>query len=134
MIYPAKQISVSIQRSVTDVYEFASDPENLPKWAAGLSRSTITRSGDEWIADSPMGQVRVKFAPSNPFGVMDHDVTLPSGDVNHNPFRVVKNGEGSEVIFTLYRLPSMSDSSFDQDAKLIETDLLKLQSILQKGD
>jgi len=39
MTFKAKHISVSINRSADHVYEFASNPENLPKWAAGLSGS-----------------------------------------------------------------------------------------------
>ena len=39
MTFMAKHISVSINRSAAQVYEFASNPENLPKWAAGLSGS-----------------------------------------------------------------------------------------------
>jgi hypothetical protein len=30
MTFIAKHLSVSIERSAADVYEFASDPENLP--------------------------------------------------------------------------------------------------------
>jgi uncharacterized membrane protein len=37
MTFMAKHISVSINRPAGQVYEFASNPENLPKWAAGLS-------------------------------------------------------------------------------------------------
>jgi len=35
MTFTAKHISVSINRSSTHVYEFASNPENLPKWGRG---------------------------------------------------------------------------------------------------
>ena len=131
MTFPAKQISVSINRPVSDVYQFAANPENLPKWAEGLSRSTITKVGDEWGADSPMGKVKVRFVKENHIGVLDHDVTLPSGEVNHNPLRVVKNDKGSEVIFTLFHLPRMSATEFDRDAKLVEKDLRRLKSILE---
>ena len=78
MTFTAKHISVSINRSAAQVYEFASNPENLPKWAAGLSGS-IKKVNEDWIAESPMGRVKVKFAEKNKFGVLDHDVTLPSG-------------------------------------------------------
>lgn len=130
--YPTKHISVTINRSVHDVYQFASDPQNLPKWAEGLSRSTLTKLGDEWVADSPMGKVKVKFAAPNNFGVLDHDVTLPSGDVNYNPLRVVRNGRGSEVTFTLFRRPKVTDAEFEKDASAIQKDLTKLKAILEK--
>lgn len=132
MTFPAKQISVSINRPVSDVYQFAANPENLPKWAAGLAQSSLRRFGDSWIAESPMGQVTIKFAPENQLGVMDHEVMLPSGEVNHNPFRVVRNGNGSEVIFTLYHLPRLSEANFKKDAEMVEKDLRKLKLLLEQ--
>ena len=131
MIFPAKHISVSINRSPKDVYDFAANPENLTKWAAGLANAALSRSGDWWVTMSSMGEVKVKFVHGNVYGVMDHDVVLPSGDINHNPFRVVKNGDGSEVIFTLYRTPQMTDAEFDRDAEMVGKDLLKLKTILE---
>jgi uncharacterized membrane protein len=60
MTFMAKHISVSIERRAAEVYEFASNPENLPQWAEGLSGS-IKKVDDEWIAAAPMGTVKVNF-------------------------------------------------------------------------
>jgi hypothetical protein len=130
MTFTAKHISVSINRSAALVYEFVSNPENLPKWAVGLSGS-ITRVNEEWIAESPMGTVKVKFAENNKFGVLDHDVTLPSGVKVYNPMRVLPNKDGSELVFTLYRRPDISDQEFAADAKAVQNDLAKL-TLLEK--
>jgi len=131
MTYVAKHISVSINRSARQVYEFASNPENLPKWAAGLSGS-IKKFNDDWIAESPMGRVKVKFAEENPFGVLDHEVTLPSGVKVYNPMRVFPNNDGSELVFSLYRRPDVSDQEFADDAESVEKDLAKLKTLLEK--
>jgi len=87
MTFKSKHISVSINRSSHQVYEFASNPGNLPKWAAGLGGSIKNVNG-EWIAETPMRRVKVKFADKNKFGVLDQDVTLPSGAKVYNPMRV----------------------------------------------
>jgi hypothetical protein len=84
MTFMAKHISVSINRPAAQVYEFASNPENLPKWAAGLSGS-IKKVNEDWVAEAPMGTVKVKFAEKNKFGVLDHDVTLSSGAKSITP-------------------------------------------------
>jgi hypothetical protein len=131
MTFMAKHISVSINRSAAQVYEFASNPENLPKWAAGLSGS-IKKVNEDWIAESPMGTVKVKFAEKNKFGVLDHEVTLPSGVKVYNPMRVFPNNDGSELVFTLYRRPEMSDQEFAEDAKAVERDLAKLKALLEE--
>lgn len=46
--------------------------------------------------------------------------------------RVIANGEGSEVFFTLIRQPEMSDEKFAQDAKWVEKDLGILKGLLEK--
>ena len=66
MTMPARYISTSIARSSSAVYDFASDPENLPLWAAGLSGS-ISNIDGAWIAESGMGRVRVEFAEPERF-------------------------------------------------------------------
>lgn len=123
-------INVSILRSPEDVYAFASRPANMPRWASGLGHSI--RSVDrEWIADGPLGQVRLRFAPANDLGVLDHDVFLPSGAMVHNPMRVVPNGSGSTVIFTLLRRDGVSQATFDRDASWVENDLTTLKGLLE---
>ena len=131
-MHDVQHISVSIARPPAEVYEFASEPRNLPRWAAGLARSDVRRVGDEWIADAPFGTVRVRFVQRNAFGVMDHDVTLESGIVIHNPMRVVPNGEGSELVFTLFRQPGMSESQFAQDKAAVQNDLRSLKDLLER--
>ena len=128
---PLKHISVSIHCSPRKVYEFASNPENLPQWAAGVANATLKKSGNEWTTNSPMGEIKIKFVEPNSFGVIDHNVTLPSGEVMHNPLRVMKNASGSEVLFTLFRRPEMTDEEFNKDAEMVNKDLLKLKSILE---
>ena len=127
-----QHISLYIACRPAEVYDFASDPRNLPRWAAGLARSEVRKEGDEWVADSPLGKVRVKFAPKNPYGVLDHDVRLESGVTVHNPMRVVPNGEGSEFIFTLMRQPGMSDEKFAEDKAAVEKDLKTLKEFLER--
>ncbi|MEY9163242.1 hypothetical protein ABIE78_001361 [Sinorhizobium fredii] len=61
----------------------------MPLWASGLS-SGLTRDGDEWIAPGPLGNARVRFAPDNQLGAVDHLVTLENGAKVHNALRVVR--------------------------------------------
>lgn len=124
-----RHVSMAIDRSPDEVYTFAANPANLPRWAKGLSGS-IREVGDAWIAESPMGEVRVRFIERNDLGVLDHDVTLPSGETVRNPMRVVANGSGSEVVFTLFRRRGMSRGEFAVDAAAVERDLRALRRIL----
>ncbi|MBO0917808.1 SRPBCC family protein [Streptomyces laculatispora] len=126
-------VSIHIASSVEDVYAYASNPANLPAWAQGLGGS-IEEIDGQWIAESsPMGRVVVEFAPDNELSVLDHDVTLHSGETVYNPVRVIADGAGSEVVFTLRRRPEMSESDFRRDAEMVAADLARLKVLTESG-
>ena len=131
MILASRTLSISIGRQANEVYEFVSNPENMPKWSKGLGK-TIRRQGVDWIVDTPQGPMRIRFAEKNKFGVLDHFVTTASGVEVYVPMRVLSNGTGSEVVFTLFRLPEMSDEKYAEDMKLVEQDLRSLKSLLEQ--
>jgi hypothetical protein len=130
-LFEVRNVTVSIRRSPSDVYAFITNGENLPRWASGLGK-TIRRADGEWIADGAIGEVRVRFAAANELGVADHDVVLETGAIVHNPLRVIPNGTGSTVIFTLLRLPAVSEQQFDADARTVASDLARLKAILEE--
>ncbi|GAB2894389.1 SRPBCC family protein [Neomicrococcus lactis] len=130
MQYPALHLSISIDAAPSDVAAFTGNPANLPQWAAGLSAG-IRQEAGKWITDSPIGVVEVRFTGSVELGILDHDVTLPDGTTVQNPLRVLANGTGSEVVFTLYRLPDTSDADYEQDAAMIRDDLVRLKALLE---
>ncbi|MCK5769320.1 SRPBCC family protein [Algiphilus sp.] len=130
-MHETRHISVFIARPPEAVYAFAADPRNLPRWAAGLARSEVVRDGDDWIVTAPFGTARIRFAPRNDLGVMDHDVTLASGITVHNPMRVMPHGDGAEMLFTLFRQPGMSDEQFAADQAAVEADLQALKTLLE---
>jgi hypothetical protein len=131
---PARIIHRTIQRDWRAVYAFAAKPENMPLWASGLA-SGLTRDGDDWIADGgPIGVVRVRFTPQNDFGVIDHTVTLPSGIKVENALRIVPNGDGAEVMFTLLRQAYMDDMAFEQDAAHVARDIEALARLMEEEE
>jgi hypothetical protein len=125
-----REISVGIARPAAEVSAFARDPANLPAWAAGLAAGIEQRDG-RWVADSPMGEVEVRFVSGEP-GVLDHDVVLPGGDVVRNPLRVEPDGDGCRVVFTLERRPGMTDAEFEADAAAVDADLRRLRGLLDR--
>lgn len=130
MTWDARHIAVAIERAPVEVAAFAGRYENLPLWADGLSAG-IRRDGEHWVTDSPMGLVQVAFTGPTELGILDHDVTLPDGTVVHNPLRVLRNDAGSEVVFTLYRLPGVTDEAFESDAASVAADLSRLRTLLE---
>ena len=132
MTFKSRHVSITISRSADEVYDFVSNPQNLPLWAGGLGGSIKNVNGN-WVAQSPMGTVKIRFADKNKFGILDHDVTLPSGETFYNPMRVISNRDGSELIFTLYQRSGMSDGDFKNDEQQIKSDLERLKALMEKS-
>jgi hypothetical protein len=126
---PARTVSISINRDAADVYAYLSDPANFPRWS--LFITSMERDGDEWIATTTDGTVRIRFVQPNHFGVVDHWVQVSPQVEVYVPLRVVRNGEGSEVMFSVFRLPGMSDEQFERDLAMVTTDLGRLKGALE---
>jgi hypothetical protein len=129
-MYRTHTVSVGIAIDPGTVYTYTANPANLPAWAPGFVKSMENKGGD-WIADTSMGHARFRFAPVNTFGVLDHDVELPSGTF-HNPMRVIPNGAGCEVLFTLVQLPGISDEQFQADIDTVRADLYRLRTVMEQ--
>ncbi len=99
-------ISQHIDRPAAEVYAYVSRVENLPHWAAGVS-----------------ADMQVRFAEPNELGVLDHWATV-DGETFYNPMRVIEDGAGSVIVFTL-RNPTQADQA------AIEADFATLKRILE---
>ena len=133
MIFESAHVSTSIDRPAEDVYAFASDPRNLVPWASGLADGVVERHDDAWVVESPMGQVTVRFTPPNPFGILDHRVTLPSGETVNNPMRVTPNADGCDVIFTVHRRSGVDAEEFAADRDAVAADLATLRDLMRRA-
>ncbi len=129
-MYQSRNLSVQINRNPRDVYNFTSVPENFPRWASGLGKS-LKRVAGEWVAETPQGPMKVRFTGRNEFGILDHYVMPEPGVEIYIPLRVIPNGSGSELIFTLFRLSDMSDEKFAADVDWVIRDLTALKTLLE---
>ncbi|CAN5799293.1 SRPBCC family protein [soil metagenome] len=125
-------LHITIHRTPEQVYAFVSNPATLPQWAPAFCKS-IRQTANGWIIDTPDGQVGLRFAETNAFGVLDHYVTLAPDVEIYVPMRVLKNGDVSEVIFTLFRLPGMSDADNARDRVMVEKDLAMLKTVMERS-
>ncbi len=128
----SRTLGVSIARDPGRVCAFVANLENLPKWATTFCLS-IERAGGAWIAQTPQGPVTIRIASRNELGVLDHYVSPSPGVEVYVPMRVVPSGSGSEVLFTLFRRPEMTDAQYAEDQRLVEQDLATLKRVLERG-
>jgi len=131
MTMQAQTLSVFIDRPWQEVYDAIWRPEIFPRWATGLSAAGLHDDNGVWRAKGPGGgDVIIRFTGQNAFGVMDHTVVMRSGAEIHVPMRVVANGDGAEVMLTLFRQPGVSAEAFEHDAQWVRRDLQQLRDML----
>lgn len=128
----SRTLSVFIACKPDAVTNFVSSPINLPRWATAFCHA-VRSEGGNWLAETPQGLIKIRFAPPNEFGVLDHYVLLPSGQEVYAPMRAIANGAGTEVLFTLLRLPGMSARQFDEDAGMVQRDLQTLKAVMENS-
>lgn len=125
-------LAVTINRPWQDVYDFAAEPANMARWAAGLGNG-FEGSGLEWVARDPAGNpIGITFTARNVHGVLDHDVKV-NGRVVHVALRVMPNGDGAEVTFLLLQEDGMSEADYQRDAAAVRKDLETLKALMEKG-
>lgn len=125
-------MNISIKSDPKKVYDFVSNLENLPRWASSTF-SFIKEVDGEWVIDTPNGQNKVMLIERNSFGILDHYVKLTSGIEVYVPMRVVSNGDGSEVMLTVFQTPEMTDEGYAKDMQTVEKDLNHLKTITEES-
>ncbi|WP_246013486.1 SRPBCC family protein [Pigmentiphaga humi] len=125
-------LSVSIERSLDEVYDFMAQPESFSRWASGLGKP-LGNEGGVWRFEGEVGPVRIRFTERNAYGVLDHYVELADGSEVYVPMRVISNGAGAEVQFTLFRVTGMSEERFVADGEWVMRDLGRLREVLEAG-
>jgi len=130
MPQPARHLSVSINRPLAEVYAYARQPQNLVHWASGLAESLQFEYG-KWLVKSPTGTLQMRFSEPNVHGILDHWLTTPEGLEIYVPMRAIANQHGTEIVFTLFRTPGMTDERFEHDSAWVERDLATLKRVLE---
>lgn len=128
----SKTMSTSIKSDPKTVYDFVSNLENLPRWASSTFPS-IKEVNGEWVVETPSGRNKVMITEKNNFGILDHRVKLTSGVEVYVPMRVVKNGDGSEVLLTVFQAPEMTDDGYAKDIQTVEKDLNHLKTLIEEN-
>lgn len=127
----SKTLTIFIDRPPNKVYAFVSDLSKMPLWAKTFCRSIRKEVGD-WVMQTDQGELMIRIAPRNELGILDHYVIPAPGVEIFVPMRVVANGEGSEVVFTLFQQPGMTKDRFAADGEMVRRDLNTLKSVLEQ--
>jgi hypothetical protein len=130
-MFQSRTISIQIQRDYDEVYDFLATPRNLQKWSAGMGATFEYVSGSDWAVDHADGPMIITFAEYNKYGILDHVLAPIGGTPRFIPMRVFRNGEGAEILYTLFRMDNHSQEQFDSEIEWVLVDLGALKSLLE---
>lgn len=125
-------VSVTIDAPPARVSAELADPTTHPEWATEFFAGPVTAAGDGeyhvtvprmggdtrmWVdADVAGGRIDLYLAPAGaPFGPP-------------LPIRVIPNGDGCDVLFTLSRFPDVPDAAWEEGLASMKRELANLKA------
>lgn len=123
-------VSVSIKAKPEKVWEFVSDPNNWKQFS-DFGKDMQKVSEGEWIAHTSQGDVRVILKFDKDRLLLDQICIIPSGEKQFIPYRVVPNGEGSELIMTNQQTATVSDGDYTEQLKWMKDELNNIKKIME---
>ena len=124
----AEVVHVSILAPPGDVIALLVDVHNWTTWAPWIR--SVTRSSERgWTLETDAGRMSASFVEQNPLGVLDHEVTLPSGVRILNSMRVLPNDSGSELVMVVFQSPEASTEEFERDIEAVRNDLARIKTL-----
>ncbi|HEV7759272.1 MAG TPA: SRPBCC family protein [Acidimicrobiales bacterium] len=127
---------VGIEAPPAAVLAVVADPVNLPRFAPGFARSVQRDSdsdGQGWIVDSARGRLQLRTAVDADRGTVDLHLTAPDGSESTVFLRVLPNGSGAELTFTLLLPGSASDAAVAEQGGVVAEELELLRQLCEAG-
>lgn len=121
-------ISVSINAVPEKIWEFVADINNWPLFSDFASNIEKVQDG-EWIFHTSQGDVRVIEKFNRELLLLDTICIVSSGDEQFIPYRVVPNGEGSEIIMTNQQTDGVTDEEYAEQLTWMREELENIKRL-----
>ena len=124
-------VRITIDAPFDQVVEDLSNAASHPEWGTEFFSSPASPAADgEFLAEVPRmgGEVHMKVEAHTEAGIIDlylAPVGVPFGPPL--PVRVLRNGGGVDVMFTLTRFPGQSDTDWKEGLASMSRELDKLR-------
>ena len=124
-------VSVTIDAAPKQVSADLMNVESHPEWGTEFFSEGVEDLGDgSWRVNIPMmgGNARMRIDGNEALGIIDMYIApegVPFGAPL--PVRVVPNGDGSDVLFTLTRLPGQTDEDWQAGIASMQRELTRLK-------
>ena len=121
----SRTITMSVSKKTGDVFDAIL---NAP---SQMIPDAKMNSDGSWSFSTERGNANLKFLHNKRFGILDH-LYVDNEAKWMVPMRVVPSGDESEVIVTVVKPDSISDSQFDERMLEIETMFSRLKNLIEQ--
>jgi uncharacterized protein YndB with AHSA1/START domain len=120
--------TISIRATPSDVFDLLSDASAFPRWAPAFAPA-IRPDGDHWIVERGGSETRIAVPTSREYGTVD---ILRAEEPRSGAFtRVLPNGEGSELLFTLFFAAGTDEEAVAAQMTTVEQELEAVRSLCE---
>jgi len=109
----AKTLTASLPQDAHALFAWIADPENLPRWHSSFCRF-LRRENGTLIVESPRGAIPIRFIRDDHALVLDLLSEVSEGIELTNAIRVLRSGEGAELVWTLIKPEDVSEALFNE--------------------
>lgn len=131
--------TVRIDADARTVFDFVSDPSNLPNWAVHFCKEIEDQDGKwivttpEWVVAQSGGRLSLRVVADATTGVIDYWMSPAPGVELPARSRVIADGDGAKYVFTQFRAPDMPDAVFERQVNDLIAELSVLKRLLEGG-
>ncbi|MFV2062098.1 MAG: hypothetical protein ACC726_01130 [Chloroflexota bacterium] len=127
-------VAITIDAPLRQVATDLADPARHPDWATEFFSGPARKTDEDWVVPVPRmgGDARLKIEADVATGRIDMFLAplgAPFGPPL--PVRVVPNGDGCDVLFTLARFPGQDDETWDSGLASMRRELEQLRALYE---
>ncbi|MBI2008909.1 SRPBCC family protein [Candidatus Saccharibacteria bacterium] len=123
-------VSVSINAKPERVWEFVADLNNWKQFS-DFGKNLEKINENEWVTHTSQGDIKVIPKFDKGHLLLDQICIIPSGEEQFIPYRVVPNGEGSELIMTNQQTATVSNKDYAEQLKWVKDELNNIKKIME---
>lgn len=125
----AETRSISIPAAPGIVHGYVSDAGNLPRWAPAFA-AEVRRCGEHWTVTRGEIEFDVAVLADRERGTID---VVSAADPSRGAYlRVLPNGEGSELLFTLFFARGTPRHAIDGQMATVDAELAAVREACQE--
>lgn len=123
----ARSVAITLDAPASQVFEYLSSVENLPRWATEFARELRSRDG-RWFVVNGLGEFLFVLEADEESGVIDMYAGPSEEELALFPTRVVPlPGGGSAFTFTMFRGPEMPEDLFEAQYASLQREMANIR-------